>query len=83
MLEITRSCDVHGKCPMFHAYRTGPFFPYRAVTSMLSALFFPIIPWLMQLILFAWFLAVAVYPLCFCTKTLGDIVLALQFVLNV
>ena len=67
----------------FHVCRTDPFFPHRAVGSMLSALFFPVIPWLMQLILFAWFLAVAVYPFRFYTKTFGDIVLALQFVLNV
>ena len=28
---------------------------------MISALFFPIIPWLLQLALFAWFLGVSVY----------------------
>ncbi|XP_032241921.2 choline transporter-like protein 4 isoform X2 [Nematostella vectensis] len=33
----------------------------KALSSMLSTLFFPIIPWLMQLILFAWFLIVIIY----------------------
>ena len=28
---------------------------------MLSTLFFPLVPWLLQLILFAWFVAVMVY----------------------
>jgi len=33
----------------------------RAITSMLSTLFFPIIPWIMQLVLFAWFCAVLAF----------------------
>jgi len=33
----------------------------RAVTKMLSTLFFPLVPWILQLILFAWFVAVLVY----------------------
>jgi len=33
----------------------------KCLSSMLSTLFFPLIPWLMQLILFAWFVAVMVY----------------------
>lgn len=33
----------------------------KAVAAVKTALFFPIIPWLLQLALFAWFLAVAVY----------------------
>ena len=33
----------------------------RCLSSMLSTLFFPLIPWLMQLILFAWFVGVMVF----------------------
>ncbi|XP_031574217.1 choline transporter-like protein 4 isoform X2 [Actinia tenebrosa] len=33
----------------------------KALSSMLSTLFFPLIPWLMQLILFVWFIAVLLY----------------------
>jgi len=33
----------------------------RALTRMLSTLFFPLIPWIMQLILFAWFVGVLVF----------------------
>ena len=34
----------------------------RAITHMKFSLFFPIIPWLLQLILFGWFAGVLVYP---------------------
>lgn len=37
-------------------------FHCRAISSMLFTLLFPIIPWLLQLIIFAWFVAVGVYP---------------------
>ena len=33
----------------------------RAITAMLSTLFFPIFPWILQLILFAWFLVVLAF----------------------
>lgn len=33
----------------------------KAVSKMLSTLFFPLIPWLLQLMLFAWFVAVLVF----------------------
>ena len=33
----------------------------RAVGSMISTLFFPIIPWILQLFVFAWFVAVALF----------------------
>ena len=34
---------------------------FRAVCSMLSTLFFPILPWLLQLVWFAWFLIILMY----------------------
>ncbi|XP_015753847.1 PREDICTED: choline transporter-like protein 2 [Acropora digitifera] len=34
----------------------------KAVGEIKTSLFFPIVTWLLQLLLFAWFLAVAVYP---------------------
>lgn len=34
---------------------------FRALTSMMSTLFFPLVPWLLQLILFTWFVGVLVY----------------------
>lgn len=37
------------------------FYIFRCLSSMLSTLFFPLIPWLMQLILFAWFVGVMVF----------------------
>lgn len=33
----------------------------KAVSAIKTSLFFPLIPWLMQLVLFAWFVAVGVY----------------------
>ncbi|XP_057289899.1 choline transporter-like protein 4 isoform X1 [Hydractinia symbiolongicarpus] len=33
----------------------------RALTAMISTLFFPLLPWLMQLILFCWFVAVLAF----------------------
>lgn len=33
----------------------------RCISSMFSTLFFPLVPWLLQLILFAWFVVVLVY----------------------
>ena len=33
----------------------------RAVGSMISTLFFPVIPWILQLFVFAWFVAVALF----------------------
>ena len=38
---------------------------FRAVSAIPFSLFFPVIPWLMQLILFAWFVSVLAYPLPF------------------
>ena len=38
------------------------FFSSRAISSMLFTLFWPIIPWLLQLIVFSWFVVVGVYP---------------------
>ena len=35
---------------------------FRAVTAIPFSLFFPVIPWLLQLILFAWFVSVLAYP---------------------
>ena len=34
----------------------------RAVAAIKTSLLFPLVPWLLQLALFAWFVAVAVYP---------------------
>ena len=38
------------------------FYNFRAISSMLFTLLWPIIPWLLQLIVFCWFVAVGVYP---------------------
>ena len=38
---------------------------FRAVSAIPFSLFFPVIPWLLQLILFAWFVSVLAYPFSF------------------
>ena len=59
--------DLLSKCGIdifsFSCWRF--FFSSRAVSSVPFTLFFPIIPWLLQLILFAWFVSVLAYPLPF------------------
>ena len=35
----------------------------RAISSIPFALFFPVIPWLLQILLFGWFVGVLAYPL--------------------
>ena len=40
-------------------------FYFRAVSAIPFSLFFPVIPWLLQLILFAWFVSVLAYPFPF------------------
>lgn len=47
----------------------------RAVGSIKAALFFPIFPWILQLGVFAWFIAVALYPSFCCNKKNINIVL--------
>ena len=37
------------------------FLRFRTISAMFSTLFFPIFPWILQLALFAWFLAVLVF----------------------
>lgn len=37
----------------------------RAVSAMPFSLFFPVVPWLLQIILFGWFVGVLAYPLTF------------------
>ena len=44
------------------------FYNSRAISSMLFTLLWPIIPWLLQLIVFSWFVAVGVYPFIFTQK---------------
>lgn len=47
----------------FNKSRNSSYFVLhcRSLSAMLSTLFFPLIPWLLQLILFSWFVVVLVY----------------------
>ena len=59
--EGSRFVDWRFPCYLYY-FHLMIFYFHRAVGSMMSTLFFPIIPWILQLFVFAWFVAVALYP---------------------